>query len=81
MAELLDILLDFQFQGSQDHPTGAFPGQFIQRLSDFRSFSFDGVCGKLEHGVSFPRPLWSLLGVYLLQGYAAFIVLAIYNFQ
>jgi hypothetical protein len=38
-------------------------------------FSFDVICGELEHGVSFLRLGQALLGVYSPQGYAALLTL------
>jgi hypothetical protein len=62
VAQSLDVLLDFQLQGCQDHPTSSFPGQLVQRLLDLGSLSFSVIRDKLEHGVSFRRFLDRLYG-------------------
>jgi hypothetical protein len=43
--------------GSGNHPACSFSGQLIQRFCDFGGLSFNVICGKLEHGVSFLRLL------------------------
>ena len=76
---ILDTLLCFQLQGSQDQPACSFPGEFVQRLCNSWTFSFNAIRGKLERGGSFLRLVSPLLGVCSLQRYAAFIVLGIHD--
>ncbi len=81
VTQFLDILLDFQFEGFQNHPTSPFPGQLVQRAFDLGGLSFSVIDGKLEHGVSFRRFHDRLYGYMASpQGYAAFLILAIHNF-
>jgi hypothetical protein len=81
VTQLLDILLDFQLEGFQNHSARPLPGQLVQRPFDLRSLSFSVIGSKLEHGVSFRRFHDRLYG-YLVspQGYAAFLILAIHHF-
>jgi hypothetical protein len=57
MTQGLNVSFGFQFQSSGDHPARSFSGQLIQRFCDFGGLSFNVICGKLEHGVSFLRLL------------------------
>lgn len=53
VAQLLDMLLDFQFWSCHDHPTISLPGEFVQRLLALRSSPSDIIRGKPLHSVSF----------------------------
>jgi hypothetical protein len=79
VAQCLDVLFDFELQGSRNHPARSLPGEFVQRFRDLWSLSFGVICGNLVHGVSFRR-LLAVLGVWLPQGYATFFIPAIHNF-